>query len=333
MGLPAGYELRAATPDDLAPVATVLAADDLDDAGQVVLDEGFLREEWNRLGFDLATDAWVVVDDAGTLVGYGQVMWEEPDVVASWGVVHPGYRGRGLGSSLFSRIEERAPQLLPGSPTLRFRHAINAGDRAAAALLETRGLRPVRHFWHMQIELAGAVDPGPPPEGIDIAPVRSPGDLAAVHAVEDEAFTDHWEHHPEPFDRWAAERTLGPSYDPALWLLARQGGAPVGALTASVLGDRGWVGLLGVLAPSRGRGIGEALLRRSFAAFASRGVRCLLLAVDAESPTGATALYERVGMRVVKRWDLWERSLGDSAAPDSTSGPPPDPPRARRREG
>jgi hypothetical protein len=25
---------------------------------------------------------------------------------------------------------------------------------------------------------------------------------------------------------------------------------------------------------------------------------------------GATALYERVGMRVVGRWDLWERSSG-----------------------
>ena len=34
------------------------------------------------------------------------------------------------------------------------------------------------------------------------------------------------------------------------------------------------------------------------------------MAVDAESPTGATALYERAGMRLVKRWDLWERRLG-----------------------
>jgi len=28
--------------------------------------------------------------------------------------------------------------------------------------------------------------------------------------------------------------------------------------------------------------------------------------VDAENPTGATALYERVGMGVVTRFDLWE---------------------------
>ena len=34
----------------------------------------------------------------------------------------------------------------------------------------------------------------------------------------------------------------------------------------------------------------------------------VMLNVDAENPTGATALYERVGMRIIKRWDLWERS-------------------------
>ncbi|MGH7371109.1 MAG: GNAT family N-acetyltransferase [Candidatus Methylomirabilales bacterium] len=102
------------------------------------------------------------------------------------------------------------------------------------------------------------------------------------------------------------------SYDPTLWLLASGGGEPVGALTANVWGDRGWVNEIGVLATHRGRGIGSALLLRSFAAFARRELRCVFLNVDAENPTGATALYERVGMRVVNRWDLWERSSGGS---------------------
>jgi mycothiol synthase len=96
-----------------------------------------------------------------------------------------------------------------------------------------------------------------------------------------------------------------------LWLLARTGGQPVGALTGHVWGDRGWVDELGVLAPGRGRGTGVALLRRSFAAFAGRGVRRVILSVDAENTTGATALYERAGMRVINRWDVWERLLGN----------------------
>ena len=45
------------------------------------------------------------------------------------------------------------------------------------------------------------------------------------------------------------------------------------------------------------------------ATFAARGLRRVLLNVDAENVTGATAVYERAGMRVVNRWDLWERGI------------------------
>ena len=62
-----------------------------------------------------------------------------------------------------------------------------------------------------------------------------------------------------------------------------------------------------VLGSHRGRGVGSALLRRAFATFTDRGLRRVRLNVDAENVTGATAVYERVGMRVVNRWDLWER--------------------------
>jgi mycothiol synthase len=318
--VPAGYELRAPTPDDLESVADVLIADELHDAGQVVLGADFLRDQWSRVGFELATDAWVVVDGARAMVAYVQATREEPTIIESWGVVHPEHRARGIGSSLLDRIVERASSMSAGLPSARFRHAINAGDRAAAEMLHARGLRPVRHFWHMQIDLEGPVEPGPAPEGIDISGVKPPVDLEAIHAVLDKAFADDWGYHPEPFDRWAADHARGPSYDPTLWLLAKFGRVPVGALTAQLGTDRGWVGEVGVLAPHRGQGIGAALLRHSFAAFARRGLRRVLLNVDAENPTGATALYERVGMRVVKRWDMWERSSGNARDSSSPSG-------------
>jgi GNAT superfamily N-acetyltransferase len=307
MDLVAGYEFRAPAPDDLTAVGEVVAADDLGEAGEVVLGEDFVRAEWSRAGFDIATDAWVAVDSGGSIVAYGQVMLEEPGLAESWGSVHPDHRGRGIGTALLDLIDARARDLLDGAASSRFRHAIYAGDRAAASLLRERGLRPIHHFWHMQILLDGPVEPGSEPRGIDIGGIEPPDDLAVVHGVLAEAFVDDLSHHPTTVERWVRDETGSPGYDPSLWLIAREAGAPAGVLTASAGDDRGWIEYLAVLAPYRGRGVGSALLRRSFSMLADRGVRRVLVSVDAANPTGATGVYERVGMRIVNQWDQWER--------------------------
>jgi hypothetical protein len=48
MELPAGYRLRAPAPGDLDAVAEVLIADELGEAGQIVLGTDFVRDEWER---------------------------------------------------------------------------------------------------------------------------------------------------------------------------------------------------------------------------------------------------------------------------------------------
>src|SRR4029077_2945799 len=131
-------------------------------------------------------------------------------------------------------------------------------------------LRLIRHFWHMQIDLDGPVDPRPPPEGIVIDGIDPATDLRAVHAIIAAAFLGDPGDHPEPFDRWLEEHASSPSYDPTLWLLALDRDVPIGALVARARDDGGWVDWLAVLASHRRRGIGAALLGRSFSAFATR---------------------------------------------------------------
>jgi mycothiol synthase len=304
---PHGYVLRPAGGGDFPAAADVLVADELEDSGEVVLGPEFLRAEWGRAGFDPTTDAWVAVDPAGAIVAYGHAALEEPTVVESWGVVRPEHRGRGVGASLLDRIERRAVAMLDGAPEGRFRHAINAADRAAAGLLAARGLHRFRHFWHMRIDVDEPFQQVPEPDGIRFRGIDATEDLPSIHGVLLDAFAEDPGHSVAPFDRWVQEEADS-SFDPSLWLIAEDGSRIVGVLTASDFGDRGWVTYLGVLSDARGRGVGAALLRRSFATFARRGIRTVFLNVDAENVTGATALYQRVGMRVVKRWDLWERS-------------------------
>jgi mycothiol synthase len=71
----------------------------------------------------------------------------------------------------------------------------------------------------------------------------------------------------------------------------------------------GWVSTLGVTRAYRRRGLGLALLRHAFEELRSRGKTSVGLGVDASSLTGATKLYEKVGMYVSERIDVYEKEL------------------------
>ena len=72
----------------------------------------------------------------------------------------------------------------------------------------------------------------------------------------------------------------------------------------------GWIGILGVRRPWRRRGLGRALLLHAFHEFRARGFTEAGLGLDAASLTGATRLYESVGMHVSAQFDFYEKQLG-----------------------
>jgi len=71
----------------------------------------------------------------------------------------------------------------------------------------------------------------------------------------------------------------------------------------------GWIGTLGVRRPWRKRGLGQALLLHSFGEFYKRGTKTIGLGVDAQNPTGATRLYQRVGMQAASEFITYEKEL------------------------
>jgi mycothiol synthase len=73
--------------------------------------------------------------------------------------------------------------------------------------------------------------------------------------------------------------------------------------------EGGMVAAIGVRRPWRGRGLGRALLLHTFGEFRRRGVNRITLGVDSENPTGATKLYESVGMRVELEDAVFEKAF------------------------
>jgi ribosomal protein S18 acetylase RimI-like enzyme len=179
-------------------------------------------------------------------------------------------------------------------------------------VLEERGYAPVRHSFRMLIDLGG--EPVIPvwPDGIAVR-TAGPGEERAVYDAYVEAFTDHWDFVAEPFDRWLHNQAESPLARKDLWFVAADGDEVAGVClcAAHESGDPeyGWIGILGVRPRWRRRGLGEALLRHAFGAFAAEGATRVGLGVDGENTTGAVRLYERAGMRVVRRYDTYERRL------------------------
>ena len=309
--LPDGYEIRSPSFEDVERVAEMLLADDLADVGESDVDADFVRSQWSAPGLDLSEDAWVITDPSATIVAHANLSPDGEGKVKSWGVVHPEHRARGLGAALLDRLEARATERLRGMASAVLHIGLTDRDTAAASFVRARGFERVRTFRHLKIDVDGApLDPGKPPPGIEIRGIEPEHDLRRVHAILVEAFSQEWGYRVIPFEEWLGLEVETPSYDPSLWLLATDGDEAVGALSGVVWGDRGWVGELGVRAPWRGRGIASALLRRAFATFASHGLARVMLNVDSENSTGAVHLYEGVGMRTLRAWDVYEKRLG-----------------------
>lgn len=254
---------------------------------------------------DLAEDTWLF-EEEGMLVALGWVEALDDKGIAV-GVVHGDWRGRGLGSQLIDRSERR----LLERGVRRIHNVTLAPDMAAPALLESRGYREVRRFWEMTIELGDQ----PPPEPVLPAGLRletfSADSARRFHAALEEAFAEHWEYEPESYDEWWERQVAKPDHDPSLWFFVGDGDE-VAAATRNdpERAGGGWIGAIGVRPAWRGRGLAKALLLHSFREFHRRGQRRVGLGVDSENGTGATHLYESVGMAVDTEQVVWEKVCG-----------------------
>jgi GNAT superfamily N-acetyltransferase len=291
---------RSLTKEDFEAILALAAADEAALRGSSRLGPNDVRNWFSRV--DLDADSLGLEED-GRLAAVGWfTLWNTVGTYA--GIVAQGCKGRGLGTALAEWGEERA--LARGALKI---HAFGlAEDTAAGEIFVRRGYALARRFYEMAIELTEAPPEPVLSDGLVLAEVGD-DDVRAFYDALVEAFQDHWEWHATPYEEWL-EMRRGQHHDSEgpLWFVVRDGDQ-VAAVTrneADVNGG-GYVGAIGVRRPWRGRGLAKALLYRTFAEFYRRGQTRVTLGVDSESPTGATHLYERVGMSVESSTVVYEK--------------------------
>jgi len=316
------YTMRSANLGDAQMVARFL---NLTSQYYLGVDEFTPKEiesEWNTPGFDPEKDTRLVFLSSGELVGYGEV-WsiEELPVNAwAWMRLHPSYTSRGIGIVLLSWIENRSRDVfsrLPDDLRVTMRIGCWKEFQPLKDLFEAYGMRLIRHFFRMQIDMDT-----PPPEpvwsdGINLRTFDSHIDPKDIYRVDHESFRDHFGYVPEDFEegfkRFMHHMTEDEAYDPNLWFLAMDGDEIAGICLCRAWGhedrDCGYIRILAVQRPWRKRGIALALLMHAFGEFYRRGLHKVALGVDAENLTGALHLYQKAGMVIARQRDLYEKEL------------------------
>ena len=152
---------RAPKLNDLGAVTKLLIAEDIAEDGVSDYTEENLLTDWHRAGFNMDTDAWIVVTNKGQYVGYADVWSSDYAEIEKRVRVHPAYRSRGIGTFLLRLAEMRARQYIVRADhdvRISLHCAVNATNVMAKALLEHEGYELVRHFWRMMITAEESLD-------------------------------------------------------------------------------------------------------------------------------------------------------------------------------
>jgi len=319
--------IRGLGPDaDYETIAGVMEASRVRDGLDFARSADQVRGSLSSIeGFD-PTDGVRLAEVDGEAVGYAYGFCDGDNltfgrILYHTGRVVPAWRGRGIGRALLAEAQAAAQRHAARRPgpvpeTTILRSFVDETDGDGRRLLEHAGYAIARYGFSMvRPTLADPPSPELPP-GIEARPTTPETALQVLRAM-NEAMADHWglaDYSDDDLRPWATHPLMG-QLD--AWQVAWEGGEVVGGVLGFIneeenqlLGRaRGYTECIFTRRPWRGRGVATALIGRNLRLLAERGMTEAALGVDAENPTGALALYERVGF-VRHRTDLlYQRPL------------------------
>jgi mycothiol synthase len=290
------------------------------DADDDILGEDDLAEEFADPYTDFARGSMAVYDGTamvGYCVLYPRSAAEPVHEMRQSGGVHPDYRNLGIGSKLIEWSEQVALKLHNerfGDKPMALGAGSLAKNTAAGALLADHGYLPSRWFHQMTRELSADVPAPASPAGVAITGFTDERSADAL-LIRNEAFRDHWAPTDATPESWEFHLAVG-AFRPEYSFIAYLDGEPTGLVLAheyeaynKAKGIRDlYIPQVGTRRAGRKRGIASALLTTALKAAKADGFDTATLDVDADSPTGAFGLYERLGF-VVRDTKIVHRKL------------------------
>lgn len=306
----AGLTFRPATTDDTGGMLAVSVAAAAVDDPRSRPSTADIERTLSTEGLDVARDTLVGVDAEGHVQAYGIVIDIPSRVTAARavleGAVHPEVRGRGIGRRVLAwqvgRARQRLAQLDVDLPA-----TLDVGGPEGSSVLRLAarsGFAPVRTWLDMEL----VFDDGPrealpvPPEGLVVRSATE-DDIEPLRAAKNDAFRDHWGSQPMVASDWRGFLTSAKSRLDLSRVVVDGTGAVLAFAIVEVEPSAfearghgfGYVHWVGVVRGARGRGLAPLVLGAALDAIRADGLAAAVLDVDAENPSGAGRIYERLG--------------------------------------
>ncbi len=147
--------------EDMVAITELIKVCDVDEYGIADSTMEDLASNWHQPGFNLATDAWVIVTNKGQAVGFACVWHRDYEQIFTFVCAHPEYRGRGIGTLLLRLVEERARQHVrnarPGT-RVTLCGTVSSLNEQAKRLFEREGYTSIRKIWRIEVGANDSLD-------------------------------------------------------------------------------------------------------------------------------------------------------------------------------
>lgn len=286
--------IRLATPDDADAGAALLTSAQPDGLATAA----GIRHRFRSIPAEARYTTWIEADD-GLTRGWATCgldwMSTIPGDSLCHVAVHPGHRGRGVGSALWGLVARHLEEI--GARRVL---AEALDEEAAIGFATARGFTVTASTTILALDPRSLPEPGAPPAGVELHSFRSLGDdLEAAYRADYETTQDEPGDHDSAgmtFEAWLAATVRNPTFSKDASNAVAVDGEIVGStlLYVDETTGRALNGGTGVSRPHRGRGLATLMKRHALAEAARLGVTRVITQND-EGNAAMLAVNARLG--------------------------------------